>query len=343
MQDLQEIKLSQQASEALGLSPIPQQGSEVAEQIPPVVQTIPDAVAPEGTVTPTPPPTPTATTPDFKAIFGEEYDHEDKVKNVLKEYGELKGKLSEYEKKVADTEYDNDYIKSLRSAIKQGRTQESHDKVYYSDPTKMSDAEKVALRMQWEDGIDAEKAIRLVNYQYRLGDDYDAEDRDVEMARLKLEVDAKKADTFINEHRQRESAPVVDDSHQKQVQAWTPEIPSIASSVVEINIPGSEWKHKASPETVKEVEKFLIDLVSNEDVIVDQNNPQSKAELQAIAQKEIWWRERENILKAARTEWEKEAIRQKSVVPPPQGTQVIVATEQSERDKAIARAIREGF
>ena len=84
-------------------------------------------------------------------------------------------------------------------------------------------------------------------------------------------------------------------------------------------------------------------LVSNEDVIVDQNNPQSKAELQAIAQKEIWWRERENILKAARTEWEKEAIRQKSVVPPPQGTQVIVATEQSERDKAIARAIREGF
>ena len=84
MQDLQEIKLSQQASEALGLSPIPQQGSEVAEQATPVVQTIPDAVTPEGSPAPIVQQAPAVTTPDFKAIFFFFFNHEDRVKNVLK-------------------------------------------------------------------------------------------------------------------------------------------------------------------------------------------------------------------------------------------------------------------
>jgi len=341
------ITLSPEASASLGLTPfhIPEMGGTEPAPVQQEAQGSGEPVIPQQSGSPDAPqatPAPTPTVPDFKAIFGDEYDNEEKVKGVLKEYGELKGKLTEYEQKVADLDHDNDYIKSLRTAIKNGRSQESHDKVYYSDPTKMTPAEKVALQMQWDDGIDAATANKLVNYKYKLGEQHDVDDPDVDMARTLLEVDAKKAEKFIEQHRQRESAPVVDDSLQKQIQAWTPIVPSIASSVAEITIPGSDYKHKVSSDTIKAVEKFLVDFVSDEGVEVDINNPQAKEELHQIAQKEIWWREKENIMKAMHTEWEKAEIRKKSVVPPPQGTQQVSLTSEQENAKILAKALREG-
>lgn len=276
------------------------------EETPIVVET-PPVVTPE----------PIPATNEFNPIqmFGEGYDTVDKVKEALTAASELKGKVAEYEAKLKESTVQDPYIQSLIEWNKQGKSKETHDLVYYSDPSKLSLADKVALQLRLETGLSPEKAMKVVNHKYKLGEDYDAEDPEVDIARTMLEVDAKKAHDQIEQFRAKESAPTPTFDYAAQVSSWKPQIETTVNTLKELEIqPGMKYPVRA--ETIEAARAHIEGILLSDGVEMSAKDPEQQKVMQNIASDFIKAREMENILKFSHTEWEKSVIREKSNIPP---------------------------
>lgn len=262
-------------------------------------------------------PEPITTTDAFNPgqVFGEGYDTVDKVKEALTAASELKGKVVEYEAKLKESTVEDPYIKSLIEWNKQGKSKETHDLVYYSDPSKLSLADKVALQLRLETGLSPEKAMKVVNHKYKLGDDYDAEDPEVDIARTMLEVDAKKAHDQIEQFRAKESAPTPTFDYAAQVSSWKPQIETTVNTLKELEIqPGVKYPVRA--ETIEAARQHIEGILLSDGVEMSAKDPEQQKVMQNIASDFIKAREMENILKFSQTEWEKKQIREQSNIPP---------------------------
>lgn len=266
-------------------------------------------------------PEPAPISSEFKpeAIFGEEYDSVDKVKEVLTSAKELKQKLAEYESKLKDSEIKDPYIKSLSDWTKQGKSKDTHDLVYYSDPSKLDLAQKVALQLQIESGLSPEKAAKIVNYKYKLGEDYDETDPEVDVARTMLEVDAKAAHDKIEQFRAKESAPVPSFDYAAQVKSWDSNIQTTMGSLKEIEI-SKDMKYPVPQATLDAAKQHIESVLLSDGVEMDVKDPKQHEVVMGIARDFIKARELDNILKYSQTEWEKKQIREKSNIPAVEST-----------------------
>lgn len=285
----------------IDLSPV------VIEDIP----TEPEAVVVEPVITE--PSVPSEFKPE--QLFGQEYDSVEKVKQELEAAKELKAKVSEYEVKLKESTIEDPYLKSLIEWSKQGKSKDMHDLVYFSDPSKLDLAQKVALQLQIETGLSPEKAIKVVNHKYKLGEEYDAEDPEVDIARTMLEVDAKKAHDQIEQFRAKESAPTPSFDYVAQVNSWKPQIETTVNTLKELEVmPGV--KYPVRQETIDAAKAHIESILLSDGVEMSVKDSEQQKMVHNIASDFIKARELDNILKYSHTEWEKKQIREKSNIPP---------------------------
>jgi len=262
---------------------------------------------------------PTSSEFNPKEVFGEEYDSIDKIKEALTKTKELQGKVLQYDKPSLK----DPYVASLTEWLDQGKSKEHHDLYYNSDPSKLSAADKVALQLQVESGLSLEKAVKLVNHKYKLGEEYDEEDPEVDIARTMLEMDANTATKVIEQIRAKAIAPIASFDYDAQVRTWEPHIVSAVDNFKEIEI-SSDLKYPVPASALAEAKAHIQGVLSSDGVEMDVKDPKQREIVQGIARDFIKARQTEDILKYARTEWEKKQIREKSNIPASDTTPPVV-------------------
>lgn len=297
-----------------GMAPVNASPEQVApEQTAQVATPIVETPAPVAPVEPTPQPTPPVFDP--KAIFGEEYDSVDKVKATLQEQ---QAKLKELEGR--EPEFANDDLRYLNYALKAGFN-ESTAKVLkgVQDGTLTSPKDIVSAKLQVQLGWDAAKVEAYMNRTYKLGEEYDAEDPDSMAAKDQLEMDAVIAKPFLAEAASKIQVPQKVDYAsivQQQVESWKPVMPTLIkeNSVIKV-AEGIDYSVPA--ETLASVEKYALEVLNLE---AGYDPAKHSSEMKELINKEVWYREKDNILKYVQTELEKRQIRDTANVPPAQGT-----------------------
>lgn len=267
-------------------------------------------------VTPTPEPTPQPVF-DTKAIFGEKYNSVEDVKsvwdNLHKEVEQLRSK---------EPEFANDDIKFLNTAIKAGIPADQVDIIKAVQAGTLTDPKDVVaaqLRMQY--GWSKDKVDLYMDKTYKLGEDYDAEDSDVQLARMQLDMSAEIAKNYLTEKASSVKVPQsvpVEQIIQQQVEQWTPIIPDVVNKSATVKI-ADGLEYQVPKETIDAVQDYVKGVVGYD--VWDSKDPNVIKEMEAIAQKEVVFREFNNIVKYMNVEMEKKAIREKANVPPNPGQQ----------------------
>ena len=278
-------------------------------ETPAIADIVPEKVEP--TVEPTP--APAVVTPEVISELG--YKSVEELKSSIEQYKELQKKVAELEGRDPDQIFADPYVKSLNQALRDGKSKETFDRAYFSDPTKMSEAEKVALNLQIELGLTAEKANEYVNSKYKLGEDYDIDDPAVRDARLELMVEAKKADRTIEQFRSKELAPAPDVVAQN-LQTWSPVIPKLVEPFKELTIEGIETKFKVSQDSLDKAAQLLKDVVANKEFNLNPSDPKDLDQINDLIMSTVMTNERKSYDKFLMNEIEKRHIKEKSNVPP---------------------------
>jgi hypothetical protein len=253
-----------------------------------------------------------------KEIFGEDYDSVDKVKEVLGKAKDYEVRLSEYEKKVKDSEVSDPYLKSIISWHQQGKDRSLHDLVYFSDPSKMEPQEKIALKLQIESGLTRDEAMAYVSHNYKLGEDFDDEDPSVSAARVAMKIDAGSADRFISEWREKESQPAPTFDYAAQVQTWTPHIESTVQGLKSFEVLDG-IAFQADDKMIADVSNHIKTVLGTEGVEMDINDPKQQEALKAMAKDHFVAKNFDKILTWYRNEWEKKATLKESNARPEAG------------------------
>lgn len=167
----------------------------------------PAATAPIGEPAPNPPQPPSSNgqEPKQTPATPAPTPTEDYSEFGVKSRDELKSKWENYSKLEKQIESDT-YTKKWLEASSKGISKDNFDLAYGIDLKKMSAVEKVALKLQLENGYKTEDTEFLVSRDYRLEDEYDPNsddpsknDPDVRASRIKLEQDAKAAEKYLEQ------------------------------------------------------------------------------------------------------------------------------------------------
>ena len=262
---------------------------------------------------------------DPKVIFGESYDTIDKVKA---DFDRLQLELSDLRKR--EPEFANDDIKFMNAAIKAGIPSDQIDLVKGFKSGTMSDAKDLVsaqLRMQY--GWSKEKTDLYMDKTYKVGEDYDVDDPDVQMARMQLDMSAEIAKTYLSDKTSKinvsEGGSNVEALIQQQQEAWNPIIPEMMNkhSVVKI---AEGIEYTVPKETLEQAQKLVSDVLGSD--IFDVKDQRVREDLEAIVHKEVVYREFNNIVKHLNVEYEKKAIKEKANVPPVGGSQAVPSSNQ---------------
>lgn len=290
-------------------------------------------VAPEAKTEPVTPPTPPVFNP--KEIFGEEYGDVDAVKqewerlkSVKGEYEKLRG---EYEKSKAP---EDPYLQSLTDWVRQGKDRKLHDLVYESNPENLTPQQKVALKLQIETGLTADEAMRLVEHQYKLGEGFDPEDADVQVAQISLKVAATEAHKYLDQFRAKASEPAPTFDYAAQVKSWEPHVTSTLGTLKEIPL-SDDIKYPVSQETYNAALSHINAVLGTEGVQMDHRDPAQITAIKQMARDFIVARELDSILKYQRTEWEKQVIKKESNIPTATGEKPVVQATRADMLKNL--------
>jgi hypothetical protein len=292
--------------------------SEVAPTEIAIVETPTPPIEPtppvESVVTPIEAVTPT---PTFSEMFEGKFSTADEVKAELSKYQQL---VKDLESKEPD--FANDDIRYINHAMKAG-FDESSAKVLkkVQDGTLTDPKDIVAAKLQIQLGWSKEKIEGYMDRTYKLGDDHDVDDADVQAARDQLEMQSVIDKTFLAEQAAKITVPQKVDYNtliQDQLKTWEPILPNIVKDNAVIKL-SDEIAYNVPAETLATVQKYVQDVLGLEPGYDPKTHSNEVSEL---VNKEIWWREKSNIAKHIENEYAKKAIREKSVVPPPSGDAV---------------------
>jgi hypothetical protein len=153
---------------------------------------------------------------------------------------------------------------------------------------------------------------------YKLGEYYDADDPDVQIARDQLEMQSVIDKDYLTEQANKIQVPQYVDPQQvigQQLEQWKPVIPDMlkANSVIKLG----SMDYNVSQETLQQAEKHIMDVLGYD--YFDIQSEEQRKGIQDVINKEIVYREFNNIVNYLNIENEKKAIRDKSNVPPPSG------------------------
>jgi len=308
-----------------GMASAPQEVAPIvtAPEVTPVEPTPQVPQVPETPAAETPavtPVTPSAPEPsfDFKAIFGDELDSADKVKQTLTEY---QSKLKELETREPD--FANDDLRFKNYALKAGFDEPKANILKsVKDGTLTDPKDIVAARLQVEYGWDKQRVDNYMNRTYKLGEEYDAEDPDVQAAKDQLEMTAVIAKSFLQEQADKVQVPQKVDYQsivQQQLETWKPVLPNLVkdNSVLKV---ADGIDYAVPQETLDAVSKYALEVLNLE---AGYDPAKHGKEMSELINKEVWYREKDNIVNYVKTELEKKAIRDKANVPTPSGTTTV--------------------
>lgn len=152
---------------------------------------------------------------------GEEYQTDDNVIEIDEEH--ILGFLSErlgYQvnsfEDLSGGSYNEQYIDERVAAINDfvretGRSPEDWYRYQATDPSEMDDMSLVRQNMLMEhSNLSAQEVDLLLSSKYKLDED-SFDEREVQLAKLQLKMDADSARTAINNVREQYAAPIVDD------------------------------------------------------------------------------------------------------------------------------------
>lgn len=315
-----------------GLAPVAPEAVAPNQQAPieptPTPAAPQETPAPEAVVTPTPTPTePTPPVPTFSEMFEGKYNSADDVKKVLSDY---EARVKELETREPD--FANDDLRFKNYALKAGFDEPKANVLKaVKDGTLTDPKDIVAARLQIEFGWDKQRVDNYMNRTYKLGEEYDAEDPDVMAAKDQLEMTAVIAKSFLQEQADKVQVPQKVDYQsivQQQVENWKPVLPNIVkeNSVLKV---ADGIDYAVPQETLASVEKYALEVLNME---AGYDPSQHSKEMSELINKEIWYRERNNILNYVKTEYEKKAIRDKANVPVPNGTQTVPTGDKAVDD-----------
>lgn len=295
---------------------LPSVQPEVANQEAPtqtlsaVIPTEETAAAPIAETTPSQP-TPTY---DPKEIFGEQYDSFDKVKSELEQ---MRSELQSMQSR--EPEFANDDLRYINYALKAGFNEDQADTLKGVVSGQLTDpVEIVAAKLQVQYGWDLDRIENYMARTYKLGDYYDADDPDVQIARDQLEMQSVIDKDYLMEQANKIQVPQYVDPQQiigQQLEQWKPVIPDMlkANSVIKLG----NMEYNVPQETLQQAEKHIMDVLGYD--YFDIKSEEQRKGIQDVINKEIVYREFNNIVNYLNVENEKKAIRDKSNVPSPSG------------------------
>lgn len=191
----------------------------------------------------------------LKGIFGDEWNDPAKIKEALN-----KAKTDPLDA-IKDGE-----LKELVKATNAGIKREAYEaaKKINLDDSKVTDADKMSLYMQLKKGFSKEDADKYVSLTYRLGENDNAEDPQVELARLNLKDHVSDyAENWLRDKKTEFSTPPT----QRQLEKWNPEIPKLVAEHAKISIPvpgiDTPFVFAINPADTAEMENFLKGIVGN--------------------------------------------------------------------------------
>lgn len=288
---------------------------EVATQEVQVQTTIPSVETTETPIAPTVDSTPSqATTYNPKEIFGDQYDSFDKVKSELEQ---LRSELQSMQSR--EPEFANEDLRYKNYALKAGFNESQADALKGVIAGTLTDPKEiVAAKLQIQYGWDKHRVDNYMNRTYKLGEYYDEDDPEVQVAKDQLEMQSVIDKQFLEQQAQKIQMPQYVDPQQvigQQLDQWKPVIPEMlkANSVIQLG----NMEYKVSQETLEAAEKHIMDVLGYD--YFDIQSEDQRRGIQDVINKEVVYREFNNIVNYLSVESEKKAIRDKSNVPSPSG------------------------
>lgn len=275
-----------------------------------------------------------------KEVFGEQYESVDFVKSRLQAAEELSQKVKELESRQVT--FANDYVRELNEVLRKGISKEAFDQVYFSDPSKLDDAQKLMLSLQWEKGFSEQDAREIIEHKYKLGEYEIDSDPDVRVARLMLKADAKEADKFLEQYRQKQMTPPTKPDHTHIVQAWEPVIPNLLDKVKTITL--GDISYNFPQDVVNQAKKEIGEFIGN-DFQGDSKNPEHQAFISQIMSDRVRALGFEKAITHFQTELEKKFISKEANPRRDAGnTQLGKSATQAESEaSALAQFLAKGY
>lgn len=294
---------------------LPSVQPEVATQEVQVQTTIPSVETTETPIVPTVDSTPSqATTYNPKEIFGDQYDSFDKVKSELEQ---LRSELQLMQSR--EPEFANEDLRYKNYALKAGFNESQAEALKGVITGTLTDPKEiVAAKLQIQYGWDKHRVDNYMNRTYKLGEYYDEDDPEVQVAKDQLEMQSVIDKQFLEQQAQKIQMPQYVDPQQiigQQLDQWKPVIPEMlkANSVIQLG----NMEYKVSQETLQAAEKHIMDVLGYD--YFDIQSEEQRKGIQDVINKEVVYREFNNIVNYLNVESEKKAIRDKSNVPSPSG------------------------
>ncbi len=245
---------------------------------------------------------------DAKALFGIDITPEEVI-NRVKNYPAIESEL----KVTKETNpYADDYVRDLNEARKSGVSRENFDKVYNSDPDKLTPIEKVMLQKQWQLGLSEASAKLIVEDEFHLGLQETEDMTDLQKAEVqrlknvgnaKLEAASKSADAFLREHKKTLLTPPVQQAAVTQeaiIKDWTPVMPTITKEYEVLQI-GTDINIKFPPEELQAIHNLVLDDLKLSTASVDPNNPNMQKMVRAMVGESLIVRNFERIIREIRS------------------------------------------
>ena len=250
-----------------------------------------------------------------REIFGEEYDSFDKVKEQMTR---LQTELNDWQKREPD--FANEDLRYKNYALKAGFTESQADVLKGVISGELSDPKDVvAAKLQIQYGWDKNRVENYMNRTYKLGDLYDEEDSETLAARDNLDMQSAIDKQFLLSEASKIQVPQAFDPNQaisQQLEEWKPVLPQMLSTNSTLKL-ADGIDYKVPAETMTQAEKHVMDVLQYDRF--DLKSEEVRKGIQEVINKEIVYREFNNIVNYLSVEHEKKAIRDKSNVPSPSG------------------------
>jgi len=294
--------------------------SEVNSEQTPVVEQAPIVETPQPVFNP-------------KEIFGDKYESVDLIKSRLEEYEIQSQKIQELESKQVT--FANDYVRELNDALTKGISEKAFNQVYFSDPSKLTPAEKLELSLQWEKDFTPEEAKLYIEDKYKLGPDEDPDDRSVQVARLMMKADVKEAEKFLEQYRQKQLTPPSQPDNTQIVKAWEPIIPKLVDEVKSVTV--NNIPYNFSQEILNQAKDEVMNLIAT-DFQGDAKNPEHMAFIRGVFTDRVKALSFDSAIQYFLTEQTKQKIKEEANPSKELGTKNLGTSESKAQSEVEALA-----
>lgn len=175
-------------------------------------------------------------------------------------FEDVKKAFSDFKKKAGEDPFANEYIKGLNKAVKDGVDPDVYHRVANIKVDKLSDRDALIMEARWKNpNLSPDEINALVDSDYRLGEDENADNQDVKIARIKAKRDANSAREFLESHRAQSLIPPREKQLESHKAAWVDHIPRTVKQHETITVPAvtGEMSFPIAPEVLKKAEKML--------------------------------------------------------------------------------------